>query len=108
MAAFHSRYQPLFERVLAILASGELGPVRRLNAVFQVAIADTGEEIRHRPALGGGALMDLGTYCLHWCRTVMGAEPRVTAARALVGASGVDLATDASLAFPSGAPAATR
>ncbi|MEO8114359.1 MAG: Gfo/Idh/MocA family oxidoreductase, partial [Phenylobacterium sp.] len=59
-------------------------------------------ELRYRPELGGGALMDLGTYCLHWCRTVAGAEPKVTRADCLLGETGVDIWTRATLTFPSG------
>lgn len=102
MEAFHYRYHPLFARVLDIVASGEIGDVRRLEAVFSTSIEATATELRYDPTLGGGALMDLGTYCLHWVRTVVGAEPQVRAAKAMIGATGVDISTRATLAFPRG------
>lgn len=102
MEAFHYRFHPLFERVLDIVASGEIGEVRRMKAVFSTSIDQTDTELRYDPALGGGALMDLGTYCLHWVRTIAGAEPKVTAASCLLGASGVDISTKATLAFGRG------
>lgn len=102
MEAFHYRYHPLFARVLEILASGEIGRVSRIAALFQTTIAASPSEIRYRPELGGGALMDLGTYCLHWCRALEGAEPKVTHAECLLGETGVDIWTRATLAFPSG------
>lgn len=89
MEAFHYRFHPLFARVLEIVASGEIGDVRRLEAVFSTSIEATATELRYDPTLGGGALMDLGTYCLHWVRTVVGAEPEVRAAKAMIGATGV-------------------
>ena len=105
MEAFHYRYHPLFARVLEIVASGEIGDVRRLEAVFSTSIEATATELRYDPSLGGGALMDLGTYCLHWVRTVVGAEPEVRAAKAMIGATGVDISTQATLAFPRGVSA---
>lgn len=102
MEAFHYRYHPLFARVLEICASGEIGEVRRLAAVFTASIPDTGAELRYDPELGGGALMDLGTYCLHWARTVAGAEPFGVQAQSVFGASGIDISTHAILTFPRG------
>src|SRR6185436_3862190 len=54
----------------------------------------------------GGALMDLGCYCLHWIRTVAGDEPTVVSASARCATPGVDLEIEAELAFTSG-PTAT-
>lgn len=102
MEAFHYRYHPLFARVLDIIADGEIGDVRRLEAVFSTSIEATATELRYDPALGGGALMDLGTYCLHWVRTVVGAEPEIRSASAMIGATGVDISTQAMLSFPRG------
>lgn len=105
MEAFHYRYHPLFARVLEIAASGEIGQVRRMKAVFSTSIAETATELRYDSALGGGALMDLGTYCLHWVRTVAGSEPRVVSASSVFGRGGVDISTKASLAFSRGVSA---
>lgn len=105
MEAFHYRYHPFFERVLEIVGEGEIGPIRRIEAVFHASIPETPGEIRYDDTIGGGALMDLGTYPVHWCRTVMGQEPAVTAASALINTSGVDISTKATLTFASGAVA---
>ena len=43
-------------------------------------LPDTPGELRYIEALGGGALMDLGCYCMHWIRTVAGDEPTVVSA----------------------------
>lgn len=102
MEAFHYRFHPLFERVLDIVASGEIGEARRMKAVFSTSIDQTETELRYDPALGGGALMDLGTYCLHWVRTVAGSEPKVSAASCVLGGAGVDISTKATLAFARG------
>jgi predicted dehydrogenase len=99
--AFHYRYHPLFERVLQIVQSGELGPIRHMEGVFKVAIKDR-TDLRHRYDTAGGATMDLGCYPLHWMRQVAGTEPRVQSARAEQGAPDVDVVMQAELAFPGG------
>jgi predicted dehydrogenase len=105
MEAFHYRYHPLFARILDAIRKGEVGAVRRIEAIFKAPIPESPGELRYDPALGGGALMDLGAYCLHFCRTITAAEPEVTRATSRMGPTGVDLATRATLAFPSGAQA---
>ncbi|MEY2935857.1 MAG: hypothetical protein RL033_6606 [Pseudomonadota bacterium] len=99
--AFHYRYHPLFERVLTIVQSGQLGTIRHMEGVFKVAIKDK-DDLRHRYDTAGGATMDLGCYPLHWMRTVAGTEPRVLSARAEQGAPDVDVVMQAELAFPGG------
>ena len=103
---FHYRYHPLFERTLAALRTGEIGRIRHIEAVFNANLPDTPGELRYIEALGGGALMDLGCYCMHWIRTVAGDEPTVVSASARCATPGVDLDIEAELAFTSG-PTAT-
>jgi predicted dehydrogenase len=99
---FHYRFHPLFERALAMLRSGAVGRIRKIEAVFNADLPDTPGELRYIEALGGGALMDLGCYCLHWIRTVADEEPTVLSASARCGVPGVDLDIEATLAFTSG------
>ena len=103
---FHYRFHPLFARALAALNNGEIGKIRRIEAVFNANLPDTPGELRYVEALGGGALMDLGCYCMHWIRTVAGDEPSVVSASARCATPGVDLDIDAELAFTNG-PTAT-
>jgi predicted dehydrogenase len=99
--AFHYRYHPLFERVLDIVRSGQLGTLQHMEGGFKVAIKDR-TDLRHRYDTSGGATMDLGCYPLHWMRTVAGSEPRVLNARAEQGARHVDVTMRAELSFPGG------
>lgn len=101
MEAHHWRYHPLAERVRAIVASGVLGPVRRMHAVFDAPIRDA-DDIRWHFELGGGALMDLGCYPVQWLRFVAGCEGTVRSARADEFPVGVDRAMHAELEFPGG------
>ncbi len=100
--AYHYRFHPLLDRVLAVLDAGDIGAVRGIDAHFNVRIVAEPAEIRYNPALGGGAMMDLGCYCVHWARTVMGAEPEVLSAAAVLHETGVDVEMQAVLGFPSG------
>ena len=103
---FHYRFHPLFERALTALRKGEIGRIRHIEAVFNASLPDTPGEMRYIEALGGGALMDLGCYCLHWIRNVAGDEPSVVSASARCATPGVDIEIEAQLAFTSG-PTAT-
>ena len=103
---FHYRFHPLFERALALIRSGAIGRIRKIDASFNADLPDTPGELRYIEALGGGALMDLGCYCMHWIRTVAGEEPTITRASARCGTPGVDLDVEAEMAFISG-PTAT-
>ena len=103
--AFHYRYHPYFHRVLELLADDVIGDIRHIEAQFDVRIPYSPSEFRHDPMLGGGALMDLGCYPVHWVRTLMGSEPEVTQAECERSDSGVDVATRASLRFANGSSA---
>ena len=82
--------------------------MRSINADFNVRIPPEPGEIRYDPALGGGAMMDLGCYCVHQARSVMGTEPEVLSAAATRHESGVDVEMEAVLGFPGGARAEVR
>lgn len=97
--AFHDRYHPLSAEVTRIVESGVIGRLVSLDADFSVANPFDPASLRHDPALGGGALMDLGCYPVHWARTVMGSEPTVIGAVATFNPMGADLSIDAALRF---------
>jgi len=101
MEAFHYRYHPLFARLRAIIASGELGEVRHLEAHFCIPIVFP-NDIRYSAALAGGALMDAGCYPVHLLRHLAAAEPEVVSARARWTRGGVDRALAAELRFRDG------
>jgi predicted dehydrogenase len=102
MEAFHYRYHPSMKRAVEIVQSGELGELQRLEATMQIPLFKPGD-IRFRPELAGGAVMDLGCYTLHQLRSLSGEEPSVTAATAKQRPAGIDRWMRADLRFPSGA-----
>lgn len=104
--AFHYRYHPAFETLMAWIRAGDIGDIQHASAVFTVPIANKdGKEIRHLPETGGGAFMDLGCYPLHWVRSVMGEEPTEISAEATLTPLGVDETMTAKLGFGNGAEA---
>ena len=102
--AFHHRFHPLHDRILEIVASRRLGAIQGLESHFDVAIPYRPGELRHTLEVGGGALMDLGCYPVHWVRTVMQSEPAVVRALAVQQREGVDTSMTATLDF-NGVPA---
>lgn len=106
--AFHYRFHPMFGEILKQLQSGAIGKLCAVRSEFSVAIKNRPGELRHDPALGGGALMDLGCYALHWARTVAGSEPEITVASARLSPQGADLETTAELKFAGGVTARVR
>jgi predicted dehydrogenase len=98
--AFHHRYHPLFDRIVAVVASGVLGSLQRLEGTFTVPIDRP--DIRWDYTTGGGALMDLGCYPVSWLRHLTGQEPTVARADAVEGTALVDATITAELSFPSG------
>ena len=97
--AFHTRFHPLFARVLELVAGDSLGKIQHVSARFDIAIPYSPGELRHTLEVGGGALMDLGCYPVHWLRTVMQSEPEVVSASAVEERAGVDTTMRAALDF---------
>lgn len=103
--AFHYRYHPAFQTCLDWIEADEIGDLRELHATFNVAIKDNGTEIRHRVETGGGAMMDLGCYPLHWAMTIIAEAPTGVSASASLTPTGVDESLSARLEFGSGSVA---
>jgi len=101
MEAFHYRFHPLMARVLAILASGEIGTVQRIETAMCIPLPLPGD-IRYRWELAGGATMDVGCYAIHMLRTVAGMEPEVISAKAKLSSPKVDRAMEAEFRFANG------
>jgi predicted dehydrogenase len=99
-------FQPQTAALLGLLRGGTIGTVRMVQATFGFALLDpAGTNIRSVAALGGGALLDAGSYCLSLIRLVMGRTPQRVHASARLGPTGVDIGTTATLHFADGAVA---
>jgi predicted dehydrogenase len=84
-----------------VVASGELGRLREVAVDFCVPLPFP-RDIRFDYGLGGGATMDLGCYAIHQMRHLVGAEPEVVRARALLRGPDVDRYMEAEMRFPDG------
>ena len=100
--AFMYRSHPLTHAVLARLRSGAIGRLRLVRMSFCFRLRDTASNIRYSRSLAGGALMDVGCYCVNFARHFVGAEPVTVDAVADMHGAGVDEVTVAMLAFPGG------
>ena len=101
MEAFHWRYHPLARRMLDIVDSGELGPIRHIETAMCFPLLKR-SDIRWQLDLAGGALMDAGCYTVHMLRTLAGAEPEVLSAEAKLRSPGVDRVMRADMRFADG------
>ena len=91
------RLHPRVE-TLGRLAREAVGEPRTVRATFRFTLAD-GPNVRRDPELDGGALMDVGCYCVSALRMLCG-EPERVSAEAVIGSTGVDERVVATLRFP--------
>jgi predicted dehydrogenase len=99
MEAFMYRFHPRTERVVEMLREGAIGDVRSVRSAFTFRLTRP-DNIRFDPDLGGGALMDVGCYCVNAARTLTGMEPVEAIATARWTGRGVDDELTGVLRFP--------
>ena len=97
--AFMYRSHPMTLAVLEQVRAGAIGNVRLIRTSFCFRIGKPAGNVRLDRALGGGALMDVGCYCVNFARLFAGAEPTALHATARMHESGVDEITTGTLAF---------
>jgi len=100
---FMWRHHPQARRLTELIDSGVAGRVRvvRTTFAFDLAAERGTDDTRFDPALDGGALMDVGCYCISGLRLVAG-EPERARGEQVIGPSGVDVIFTAALAFADG------
>ena len=98
MEAFMWRHNPQTRRLLELLDEGAVGEPRLVRSCFGYGLYDA-DNIRLRTDVDGGALMDVGCYCVSGSRLVAG-EPEVVYGQQWTGPSGTDWLFTASLRFP--------
>ena len=105
MEAYMTPFHPRAPAVLDLVGAGVLGEARLARADFTFPLVDSANH-RWEPAMGGGALLDLGVYCLTPLIDAGGGPPAAVEARAVAAPSGVDATFTGWLAFPGGFTAA--
>jgi predicted dehydrogenase len=103
--AFMIRSHPQWLRAKALIDAGRIGPLRAVMGSFSYFNVDP-QNIRNHVESGGGALYDIGCYCIQSARYGFGAEPkRVVGCIDRDPAMGTDRLTSAMLEFGGGGQA---
>ncbi len=95
--AFMYRHHPQTKEIERLVREGAIGRLRSVRSVFSFALTDL-TNVRADPELAGGALMDVGCYCVSGARIVAG-DPVSVLAEQVVGETGVDMATYGTMRF---------
>jgi len=101
MEAMWTRFLPAIARVRQLLASGMIGEPRWLAADFGFRAPDNPKSRIFDPALGGGALLDVGVYPISLASMVFG-PPAGISAQARLGTTGVDVQDAILLSYDGG------
>jgi predicted dehydrogenase len=75
MEAFMYRHHPQWQRAQRLVTEGKIGELRTIQSFFSYYNVDPGN-IRNMAEIGGGALMDIGCYCISLSRFLFGAKPQ--------------------------------
>lgn len=102
---FMYRLHPQWVQVREVVASGRLGELLAVQSFFSFSNRDPAD-IRNIAEFGGGALMDIGCYCIDLSRMLFDDEPaRAVGAVRLDPEFGTDVVSSGVLGFPGGGQA---
>ena len=106
---FHYAYHPIFPRLLELIGDGTVGDLTHFHVAMEMP-SPAPDDLRWSWPLAGGALMDLGCYCVHAIRLLAGAQggaPTLlhASAQERAGLVQVDEWATATFRLPSGAQA---
>jgi D-xylose 1-dehydrogenase (NADP+, D-xylono-1,5-lactone-forming) len=103
MEAAMYRFHPRWLRLWQLATDGTLGQLRFLHSSFTFRLTDP-HNYRLSPAYGGGALLDVGCYCVNALCWLYGAAPiEIQACMMHLDPSGIDCDVSALLRFSDGA-----
>lgn len=102
LEAYPYQFQPQTAAMLDLLRKAAIGEVRSVQALFGFPMLGGNQNIRMQPALGGGALLDAGSYPLSLIRMVMGEAPQRVRADASWASTGVDISMSGTLFYADG------
>lgn len=103
MEAFMYRFHPQVLRVKELIDQGEIGEPKFFRGAFSFPLVDQDREddIRWKEEMGGGSLLDLGTYSINTARYLFDDEPlRVFARSSYHPDHTADAETQAIMEFP--------
>jgi predicted dehydrogenase len=99
------RHHPKTTRVLELLAQGAIGDLRTIRCSFNFQVANPANDVRYDARLAGGALYDVGCYCVSYSTLAAGGEPEKVLGFARLAPTGIDKRFYGTLAFSPGAVA---
>ena len=102
LEAYPYYFQPQTGAMVGLLQEGAIGEVRSVQSCFGFTLRDANDNIRMKPDLGGGSLLDAGSYALSVIRLAMGCAPARVMADATWADSGVDMSMAATLYYADG------
>lgn len=94
------RHHPQTKRLAELVAAGAIGELRLVRTEFSFLL-DRAGDVRLSRELEGGALMDVGCYCVSASRLLAG-EPEEVTAQQTLGGDGVDVRFAATMRHPGG------
>ncbi len=100
--AFMYRSHPQTDALLDEIRRETIGPLRMIRASFSFCTQRISDNIRFNAAMAGGALMDIGCYCIDFANLCAGVEPIAVAATGRRHESGVDDLAAGSMTYPNG------
>jgi len=103
MEAFMYRHHDRTRLLRELVEGGAIGELQLIKSSFHFLAADPASDVRFRPELAGGALRDVGSYCVSLATHLMGAAPDEVTGLARLASSGVDEMFAGVLAFDGGA-----
>ncbi len=102
MEAMWVRWLPLVAALRELLQRGAIGQPLQLHAAFHSLPPIAADNRFYSPALGGGALLDLGIYPVSFASLVFGAQPQEILSKAELAPTGVDTRFSAIFHYASG------
>jgi predicted dehydrogenase len=104
--AWMTPFDARWSAAVALARGGRLGDIQSIDAVFTFRIGpDHHHNYRWDPLQGGGALLDVGIYCLGAAVELWGPEPTIVEASTTMSAGGVDATTRCQMEWHGGGTA---
>jgi predicted dehydrogenase len=102
MEAMWTAFLPVTQAVRQLAHSKAIGVIKSLEGRFCISTTEENAKRLHDPALGGGALLDLGVYPISYAHMILGSDfSGVSSVMNII--NGVDQRTEIRLSYPGGA-----
>ncbi|XP_063798537.1 trans-1,2-dihydrobenzene-1,2-diol dehydrogenase-like [Pseudophryne corroboree] len=99
MEAFWSRFFPVYEQIRSLLNQKVLGEVKVVRAEFGANLLGVPRAVEKE--LGGGAILDIGCYCIQFALMAFnGEKPESVTARGFLNETGADETVTVILQYP--------